>query len=501
MISGAAQKKPWWVLVVFLAVLICVGYILTSQVVFGIGFPLDDAWIHQTYARNLAQFGEWSFIPGQLSAGSTAPLWSMLLSIGYLLGLAPYWWTYLLGALCLAVLAITGEKWSRILDGSSPRIFPLVGIFLLGEWHLVWAAASGMETILFGLVILAVFLFLAVRRRDWITGALIGLSIWIRPDGLTLLGPALFQTWLESKSWLERIKRTRDIGLPFSIGLAAYLVFNQLVSNTWLPNTFYAKQTEYAVYQHLPFLERFFSLFSLPMVGAGIFLLPGFVYFIWKSIRNRNWNVLGASMWWAGYTLIYILRLPVVYQHGRYLIPAMPVFFVLGLAGLFDSIPKLRCFPAQPTNKPGLLKRLQRSLSVGWATGVGSLWLVMLFIGAFTYAQDVAIIQTEMVTTARWISQNTPQDALIGAHDIGALGFFGNRKILDLAGLISPQVIPIIRNEPALKVFLDQNKADYLMTFPSWYSELAKGATPVFTTSGKFSPDAGGENMTVYKWP
>jgi hypothetical protein len=64
-------------------IVIAVIYLLASYFNYGIGFPLDDSWIHQTYARNLAQRGEWAFRPGIPSAGSTAPLWSALLAIGF----------------------------------------------------------------------------------------------------------------------------------------------------------------------------------------------------------------------------------------------------------------------------------------------------------------------------------------------------------------------------------------------------------------------------------
>src|SRR5688572_23083681 len=54
-----------------------------------LAFPLDDAWIHQTYARTFAQNGEWAYRPGQPSSGSTAPLWTLLLALGYWLGAPP----------------------------------------------------------------------------------------------------------------------------------------------------------------------------------------------------------------------------------------------------------------------------------------------------------------------------------------------------------------------------------------------------------------------------
>jgi predicted membrane-bound mannosyltransferase len=107
-------------------ILITAIYLLTSQFTYGIGFPLDDSWIHQTYARNLALRGEWAFRPGIPSAGSTSPLWSTLLALGFLLRLSPYIWTYLLGAATLFALAVISE-WAvrKLIDSYRPH-FPWV---------------------------------------------------------------------------------------------------------------------------------------------------------------------------------------------------------------------------------------------------------------------------------------------------------------------------------------------------------------------------------------
>jgi len=44
-----------------------------------ISFPLDDAWIHLTFARNLARFGDWAYFPGDpVTTGSTSPLFTLL---------------------------------------------------------------------------------------------------------------------------------------------------------------------------------------------------------------------------------------------------------------------------------------------------------------------------------------------------------------------------------------------------------------------------------------
>jgi hypothetical protein len=149
--------------------------------------------------------------------------------------------------------------------------------------------------------------------------------------------------------------------------------------------------------------------------------------------------------------------------------------------------------------KQSVGRKIPRILSTAWVISIILVNTGFFWLGAQTYANDVAIIETEMVDTARWINLNTSESSLIAAHDIGALGFFGEREILDLAGLVSPKVLPVIRDEQGLLALIKQFDADYLMTFPDWYPEITSGLVPIFISDGRFSPAAGGENMTVYR--
>ena len=76
--SSIASKSgiDYRVILAFASLLGVVFFISFSALTYRIGFPLDDAWIHQTYARNLARSGQLAFVHGVPSAGSTAPLWS-----------------------------------------------------------------------------------------------------------------------------------------------------------------------------------------------------------------------------------------------------------------------------------------------------------------------------------------------------------------------------------------------------------------------------------------
>ncbi len=89
---------------------------------------------------------------------------------------------------------------------------------------------------------------------------------------------------------------------------------------------------------------------------------------------------------------------------------------------------------------------------------------------------------------------------MVAAHDIGALGYFDHHRLIDLAGLVSPEVVPFIRDEARLAKFLDRQGADYLVAFPAFYPDLTRASEPVFTSGGSFAPAIGEQNMTVYLW-
>jgi hypothetical protein len=79
---------------------------------------------------------------------------------------------------------------------------------------------------------------------------------------------------------------------------------------------------------------------------------------------------------------------------------------------------------------------------------------------------------------ALWLKRNTPENALIALHDIGAVGYFSDRKILDLVGLVNPEVSAYYLDQGSKKViplserkiidYLKEKRPDYLVMFSEW---------------------------------
>jgi hypothetical protein len=511
LLRGPGASAYW--LVAAVALLVVLAYVGLAAFRDETGFPLDDAWIHQTYARNLAQYGRWEFSPGETSAGSTAPLWTALLIPAHFLSLSAQLWTYLLGWLCLVWCAWAAMiLWQTLWPGLATRA-RWAGLVLVLSWPLIWAAGSGMETLLFGA--LAVQLMLLYSRqllfgpwRPWWLGFFAGLLILARPEGLALLLLVGLGLLLAKDNGHQRLSRMLSYLLAATLTLLPYFALNLWSSGNLWPNTFYAKQAEYAFLwrNSLPtrFLRLFYFLLGGPaegwrgMSGAQLLLLPGLLVAAWRSLgidwqERRLLHVL-PLLWAAGHVLLYAWRLPVLYQHGRYLLPVLPVIILYGLAGWFWLAKRIGT-----KLQPGPRVTFVSSRAAGLVFGV--LLAIFVLLGMQAYAVDVAFVNGEMVTVARWLNDHTPPGALIAAHDIGAIGYFGERPLLDMAGLVSPEVIPLLGDEPALADYVRRSGAGYLVTAPGWpYATLTvdEDALLLYTTDHAWTQQQGSNNMTVY---
>lgn len=526
------------VLIAALAVAGVVGYIIAAGVMDEVGFPLDDAWIHQTYARNLAERGEWAFVPGQPSVASTSPLYTVLLSVGYVLNLSYMAWTAVLGAVSLAAAGWIGTRLGGRLFPEFAHIGLWTGAAMVVTWHLVWAAASGMETMVFcALSLLLVWLLWreqaviqspphprAMMTRGGTIG-LVGAALTLtRPEGAGLVAlaglfffasirwPALRTNWRVYLAWAV------GLGMGWLVGMLPYLALNYDISGEFLPNTSAAKQAENAPARALPLVERYGRML-LPLVAGGqLLLLPGFIaalLHIGRRAREQRHMVLYLVpvAWIVMDVSAYALRLPAPYQHGRYVIPVLPFVLLYGVGGTLLLVRQGR--------KRVSTRVLTRSLALSAVLVMAPFW----GIGARQFGRDVRMINTEMVKTAKWIRDHpalVPEDQLLAVHDIGALGYFAPRPILDLAGLVSPEVVPIIRDHDALMEFMRQRCARFLMVLPDQRpaepDDPRLGTTveidsesglevvkPLYRTDEPYAPAAGSGNMVIYRlqldWP
>jgi hypothetical protein len=494
--------QRWWLIPLAGATIAVALCLLLAQAA---GFPLDDSWIHQDFARTLATTGRFAFQPGRGGAGSTSPLWVLLLLPPHLVtdGQAPTWllvgWSAALGVGALGGLGLlTGAMAAELArragaaEGVAQVAAVIGSVATVTEWHLVWAAASGMETDLFALLIM-LLLWGAARRVSplWL-GLLAGATLAVRPEGLLAdalvvcgtcwvgvrretpaesgaveLAPRGARPGMEAR----RVRRwLRGWLVPFLTGgllaAAPYILLNVGTTGRLLPSTFYAKGAFYGSGETAAVVLGYGGqvlvvlLLSSPvlLVVAALSCSRRLLHGSERPIRLRpaggHFPLKPAlTIWPLLLLLAYGIHLPTLYHHGRYLMPALPALLSVAAAG---AAPLL-------VNRGRALLRV-----VGGLTLLGSS-LFSVGRGAQIYGSNVRYIDDFQVSTARWLRVHTPAGALVATHDVGAIGYFSDRPVLDMAGLIDPQVVPFVSNQDALESYLARRHAAYVVMFVDWY--------------------------------
>jgi tetratricopeptide (TPR) repeat protein len=452
------------------------------------GFPLDDPWIHLQFARNLVEYGSFSYFKDEMiTSGSTSPLYVLLLSSGFVLFRNEFLLSYALGVFSLTGAAVCLfailRKWKL-----EPRFLCWSGATLvLLEPRLQWVALSGMETTVF---IAGVFLALYFyeEKQSIGTGLSTGLLVWLRPEGLIFLAALIVD--ILYKRFVIRPERSRRktghdpapdhrwimrgaaVAAPIVL---AYGVFNLWLSGTILPNTYAAKlayysseNTEYPVQVFHFLTDGHMSVLSvLAAIGVAVSSIgmvrrrgfPGPVYLLWPLLLF----------------LAYWQKLPYLYQEGRYLMPVLPFVIVLAILGLSRTISKVQKWIPMVRKKT-----VAYAVTALIVVVIASQTILALWAMRQTYAGDCRYINDRQVRTALWIRDNLPPDARIATHDVGAIGFYSGRRVVDMVGLVSPSMIRNIGSFDGLNRFLVSEHATHLALLRNWF-EVAN-QTPLFQT-------------------
>lgn len=476
-------------------------------------FPMDDAYIHAVYARNLAEAHRLTFNlnPADGGIGTTSILWPVLLAALHpVLGVIP-------AARVLGVAAYLAMAWliTIIAGWMTPaddrRTNRLAAALVVLSGNLVWFSLSGMETMVW--LSLGLGIVVAYRHRKWpLLGVLMGFMLLTRIEAFVLLG-SIFAVDL----WRRR-KVDKGFVLAALIAfvmLSPWLAYVHARTGHFLPTSYEGKKhaqirgavttveevmggtdTVEIEEDDLPaWTALIYPLgvvaYLFAFVGGGMYL-PGprfplggqlgeltgglsitalvivlglLAPVFWKATSRaaascrardddgRRAALLVLLLWFLLHNLAYWLKLPTPGTASRYQVVNHVAWWLLLGAGVWQVRPqRARCWQA------------------AWV--LLALALVNTLYWRGVYASNVRHMVQVRLAAAEYIRDHLPRDAVIAAHDIGALGWAMERRTIDMGGLIDPGWLAAAK-EGHQADYLDRNHVHYVVLPDKHSSETA----------------------------
>ena len=472
------------------------------RIVGTMGFPLDDSWIHAQFARNLATGQGFTYTGGQWVSGSTAPAWTLLLALGFLVTRDAVVSALLAGAVTQFISGYYAARLAHLLG--APRLPAwLAGTLVVIMPVVTWGAVAGMEVPLATALVLAGFYYHFAHRADpgwprYLGAALLGASALARPENLAIAG-LVFASDLCARAPLNtRLQTFAAHAAVCAAVFAPLVVFSYATIGRPLPTTFYAKSGP-GIIRAIETGDAVMAERNLATHGP-------------LAVKNFG-LILHDQLSWSAWLLIPAVIVLVAVERQRRMavtlaIVLLAVPYVMGLTAPQRLKPDNVRYAAQlvvlaaPVIVAGVW-RLIRVRPLAWVTLIATIALTALRTADYLplYATSVKNIQEIHVTMGRWLAANRPENDVVAANDVGAIAYFSHRRILDLEGLVSPEVLPYRAfADRGLRVVTDM-KPDVLAIFPHWYPEIA--VSPAFREIHRVSVTdnlvSAGDTMIVYE--
>lgn len=524
-ILGAAPMpdEPWWqrfspsTLFVLISCAIAIFFLGHELSTAGkLGFPDDDAWTQQVFAKNFFHHLAFEFNANERVASPESPFWIVFLSVGVGLFHDPILTAKLLGAI---FLFLTGYYTYRVLKSASfERLSALIGgALVITSSALAASELSGLETCLASALVLGGIWWHAAMRRDgWshaaVTGAIFALAALTCPEATLIFFTVLLHSFFGGS---HRFRNVLLMALAFALILAPIAITNYAVAGNALPPAVIASLSDnggsiftrlgtslqsvwiavrdlYApehplwvmtivlaaisrARRKLVHPDAIDHLFSLSLLVLVLFPYLDSVITGTHSFEGHEFGLLIAVYHLTGVLSLYVLvrrELFRIVTPKRMLIGLSVVLLIAGgivalqlhevttfvllclLLPSFGYIALHYCdLSIRKREQPhevmeadrlkvefgsresgGLLSEPATQVLCG-ALMIACAWnLARLPHAASDFARQVNSENTTEIAMAHAIASVTPPQDAVAATEIGAIGFFGERRIIDLSG-------------------------------------------------------------------
>jgi hypothetical protein len=483
-------------------------------------FPLDDAYIHLQYAKQLAAGQPLIYTPGaNLSGGMTSPLFVLLLAPAFLVGLSGAKGAAFSFLLCTAIWVL-GNVWlhqfvRRLFE--APLLAWLASALLLGNGHAVWTYHSGMETGLMATLYIGV----ALAAHTWWTTqatwarltlfALLALLPLVRPEGLLAIGAVGLVVLLRKGDTPRLSLFTLALCVvPFLFWLATL----QVATGSWKPAGATVKSLLSAPFgtpaQKLALVGETLSALSTRYfwnlsphegwstfkgrdhfpyfpLGVPLLMLVGFGFSLaGERLGNRSSSPMLVALLWLLALLAVATSIIPFTHHARYVAPAIPLGIALACVAvrrvcqLFQQLE----IPAQRAFLAGALVAALPSLGY-WIPEHGR------------NARD--IYHVLRVATFR-LQQH---DTSLAYTDAGVLAYYTPIKGYDLVGLGSSEFTAAAAHGPGatletLASLPHASRPLHVLTYPMWLGDDFPLKQPLWSVSIPRTTIAWGTHLELY---
>jgi hypothetical protein len=428
----------------------------------------DDAWMVTAIARNWAH-GLGITADGLHPTNGFHPLYPLTLgAVPYLFdleGLHAGFRANLIICALLNTLALLPFYGLARAVASRPVALAGLAIVALNPF-LIRVSVNAMETSLALLLLLTLWWAALVHPPQRLGGAallglLAGLAILARLDNALaagFVGLALLWHELRQRQWPGR---SLAYGATAAVVLLPYVARNLLVFGALTPSSGRALSYMHSYRESFAFTSGLQLVAYQPainltwapawLLAAGVLLLA---WLFWTLPRPQR----------ALLTPLVLYSLALTFYYSYLQMQGRPRYYVaVGIV-----IVLLLC--------ARMVGRTERRITnnEGWEIGLRRLALVLLVVGlnsamTISYALEVSRApyqaQPAMFEAARWIANNLPPDARVGAQNSGIFQYYSERVVLNFDGKLNHEIIPVLEQRE-LDTYLRERGISYIVDLP-----------------------------------